>query len=433
MTTANRNNPETERLIRLKIDGASTTVNTVGEQQIGKGLSLICPFPSLEVRIPVRFQGAEKSEMSGVIHRIGVEDDPQTGLPKLRLAIRTDEGAPESHLRETVLNDDATAAAALRAATANTDPMLQRSTPSFDGSFFDILDNPSPECDAGDFSMDADELFTMDDFEDSPVATQLNEPAWADGSDLPLSVHRSDPLKTRRRQRVVALMAWMMILGIGAGGATVLGKAGVQPFGTWFQAFFGGIQAPHAIGNDAAEDALARLNHAEDASDPSESAARDELLDATPVAHVTPESEASAAHSANEDVIAAASEDSAPPAEAVEENIEETREEVSLTLPTRWPVEYASAYRLRDPNGVVVDIPGGLVRREGWIDAADKHPMIRSIKATQREGGARFIVYINGDLPRFMTAPNATGVELKLSREVTDFPGQTERVALLSR
>jgi hypothetical protein len=148
---------------------------------------------------------------------------------------------------------------------------------------------------------------------------------------------------------------------------------------------------------------------------------------------VTPESEASAAHSANEDVIAAASEDSAPSAEAVEENIEETREEVSLTLPTRWPVEYASAYRLRDPNGVVVDIPGGLVRREGWIDAADKHPMIRSIKATQREGGARFIVYINGDLPRFMTAPNATGVELKLSREVTDFPGQTERVALLSR
>ena len=83
-------------------------------------------------------------------------------------------------------------------------------------------------------------------------------------------------------------------------------------------------------------------------------------------------------------------------------------------LPTRWPVEYASGYRIRDPNGVVIDVPGGLVKKEGFLEAAKDHAMIRSIKSIQRETGARFIVYVRGELPRFMTSPKGTGVALRL-------------------
>ena len=69
---------------------------------------------------------------------------------------------------------------------------------------------------------------------------------------------------------------------------------------------------------------------------------------------------------------------------------------------------------MRDPNGVVVDVPGGLVKREGWLAEAKAHEMIRSIKSIQRESGARFVVFVNGELPRFMTSPKSKGVSLRL-------------------
>jgi hypothetical protein len=70
---------------------------------------------------------------------------------------------------------------------------------------------------------------------------------------------------------------------------------------------------------------------------------------------------------------------------------------------------------VREPNGVVVDVPGGLVKREGWLEMAGQYPMVRSIKAVQRETGARFIVYTQGEeLPRFVTEPQKTGVKLRL-------------------
>jgi len=118
-----------------------------------------------------------------------------------------------------------------------------------------------------------------------------------------------------------------------------------------------------------------------------------------------------------------------PPAESEEPVVSDN--EVSLMLPTRWPAEYANAYRLRDPNGVVIDVPGGLVKREGWLNIAAGHPMVKSVKAVQRETGARFVIFVNGDLPRFMTAPRAAGISVKLYREDAEAPAATEQVAVL--
>jgi hypothetical protein len=89
--------------------------------------------------------------------------------------------------------------------------------------------------------------------------------------------------------------------------------------------------------------------------------------------------------------------------------------EANILLPTRWPVEYATAYRVRDPAGVVVDVPGGLVKREGALNYRNQTPLVRSAKAIQRETGARFIIFVHGDeLPRFITTPQSNGVSLRL-------------------
>jgi hypothetical protein len=58
-----------------------------------------------------------------------------------------------------------------------------------------------------------------------------------------------------------------------------------------------------------------------------------------------------------------------------------------------------------------------LVKREGWLEEAKSHEMIRSIKSIQRESGARFVVYVNGALPRYMTSPKTGGVFLRLYYE----------------
>jgi hypothetical protein len=120
-----------------------------------------------------------------------------------------------------------------------------------------------------------------------------------------------------------------------------------------------------------------------------------------------------------------------PGPEVVGDEVANTPDDITILLPTRWRAEYANSYRLRNPNGVVVDVPGGLVRREGWLETGNGHPMIRSVKAVQRETGARFIVFVHGELPRFLTAAKPGGIALRLFRESGDGAGAAEQVAML--
>ena len=48
---------------------------------------------------------------------------------------------------------------------------------------------------------------------------------------------------------------------------------------------------------------------------------------------------------------------------AIGDPSEPDENETDLLLPTLGPVEKATGYRVRKPNGVVVDIPGGIVER----------------------------------------------------------------------
>ena len=75
-TFSTEKSPESPKVMRLKVMGSSSIVNTIKDQQTARGLTLVCPFPTLEVDIPIEFGDKSDPEMqSGTIHRIGVEDD----------------------------------------------------------------------------------------------------------------------------------------------------------------------------------------------------------------------------------------------------------------------------------------------------------------------------------------------------------------------
>jgi hypothetical protein len=427
-------------VVRLKVEGATAAVNTLRDQHTARGMSLVCPFPALEVDIPVRFGKAEDSMAQGTIHRIGVEDDPESGLPRLRLSVRVRE------TRSTViatpsksLLDEASRATHAPDANAQTDLDI------LSGAEFEVI---RLEDVVEESSLELGEVRTEDGAARTipiapPPLPAAAEPAWVGCGEIALPAHLGDRERTRRRRRLGSFAAWAFIFGLAAGGVYVLGRAKVVDFGSVRSAIAGFdlSGAPNedparlepiafvestapasvsAVASDAAGAATGWETHVEAVADP-----------AVEPSATVPESELAA--SEPEPAEAAPSEAPSPPIEALVATAAPAGEEDTITLPTRWPAEYASAYRLRNPNGVVVDVPGALVAREGWLDIGDDHPMVHAIKAMQRETGARFVVYVNGELPRFITAPKSNGIALKLVRDAATLAGQTQEVAALQK
>ena len=442
-----------ENVVRLHIDGVKTAVNTLRDQETARGLSLICPFPALEVDIPVRF--GEKSQLStGAIHRIGVEDDPQTGLPRLRLSIRTRETRPtvvaktsESLLRSVQRKASAEATGEVSVPAA---PKPSGMRPA-DGSWADFLTEISTPEERGD------ESYSMHGASDRDE----DEPKWASGAEVPLPEELAGRLITRRRYRMVRHVAGAFVLGMLAASLYLFDRAGVVSFSNIkdriVAAVFGESEETSAessalVSVDPAPEVTPEQvsGVSEEApslasATPQPAALNEKALSAAPMdAAYTPGpnpltealdiAPAAAAAKTPETEIENAG--AAEPETSVAENMPGAEEEaasaegdVTLLLPTRWPVEYATAYRVREPNGVVVDVPGGLVKREGWLEDGKANPMVRSIKSIQRESGARFIVYVNGELPRFITTPKTNGVSLRLYLEGDDM--KTAAVASL--
>ena len=77
------------KVVKLRIDGADSTVNTIENSTKGERVSLVCPFPALEVDIPVSLG----EDRQGTLQRIAVEEDKETGLPRLKLSIFTEKGS----------------------------------------------------------------------------------------------------------------------------------------------------------------------------------------------------------------------------------------------------------------------------------------------------------------------------------------------------
>ena len=432
-----------ENVVRLHIDGMKTAVNTLMDQESAGGISLLCPFPALEVEIPVRF-GESGNMSTGAVHRIGVEDDPETGLPRLRLSIRSRE------TRSTVV---AKTSESLLRAVRPTPPSEEtgeiavpavekrsRMRPA-DGSWADFLTEISkPE-------EDRDEAYSMHGT-DGPE----DEPKWASGAEVPLPEEIAERLVTRRRFRMVRHVAGAFVLGMLVASLYLFDRAGVVSFSHIKDRIVASVFG-EAEASSTEPSALTTVETAPGVAPTQVSEISDEV---TSVASAAPKPSAS-----NESTVSAAPADAAytpgpnpltdalniaPASAPVETSVSEVEGEnaaaspasddaaseegdITLLLPTRWPVEYATAYRVREPNGVVVDVPGGLVKREGWLEDGKESAMVRSIKSIQRESGARFIVYVNGELPRFITTPKTNGVSLRLYLEEDTM--KTEAVASL--
>ena len=420
----NVNSRESVEVVRLRVEGASSTVNTLRDQQTARGLSLICPFPALEVEIPISFgSGTVDPANRGTIHRIGVEDDPESGLPRLRLSIRAVDPGPTVVVKPPPLP----------IATAQTDLNL------ISGDVEIQEDEEKTEEDQPlDFIRGArfvDDLEMIEPIEAEGHA----DPAWVGCGELPLPGKIGNMAKTRRRRKLAGFMAWVAVLGLAGAGGYVLEKAGVIDIES-VRAHIAGFDMTPAVVREPAQiiDELSLVDEV-DLEEPGEvtQEGRDEIgeredqeilaeigmsrAEPDPIIETVASVEVTPVHG-----------EPVKEPEAVEAPATSSRE-ISFVLPTRWPAEYANAYRLRDPNGVVVDIPGGLVKKEGWLEIGKDYPMIKSVKAVQREIGARYVIFINGELPRFMTAPKTGGILLKLTREIPEGAGATEQIAVLEK
>ena len=448
-------------VVRLKVDGADLAVNTLRDQQTARGLSLICPFPALEVEIPVAFgEGGTDPARRGTIHRIGVEDDPSTGLPRLRLSLRAHESrATVVSAPSQSLLDEVSRMTEAPDARAKTD--------------LDVLSDVGIELedDLSDILKDTEQDSPIDLFEQRsarptppplPVLDfipETDEPAWVGCGELPLPDQITDRARTRRRGRIASAAAWLVVLGLAVGGVYVLDRAGVLSLDSLRERIAGFSidsdaaapiaeieeeQAPAVadvvdLEEEAApvateEPAVSSYSGSDPVAEPALPEEGEEMLaDAEAIAEPAPAMVETVSLLAQEVALEEVPAEAPAQVDEVEAEVVVSDDEVSFVLPTRWPAEYANAYRLRDPNGVVVDIPGGLIKREGWLEIGKDHPMIRSVKAVQRETGARYVVFVNGSLPRFMTAPKTGGIMLRLYRDSVEEPGETEQVAMLEK
>ncbi|MBN2530524.1 MAG: hypothetical protein JXR76_29325 [Deltaproteobacteria bacterium] len=487
------NDGQSDNIVKLQVDGASRVVNTIQDQKTAMGRSLVCPFPALEVDIPIRFTDAGGEECEGRIHRIGVEDDPETGLPKLRLSVRTVKDDRETMLRapaeELLAEASALTAVPQEVVTATHSTMDDFAEMGVTDTGIDVVvdfpedrrvtaesleaavsaslssvDIPRPntqiseEIELGDnVLMDrlfddlqettTAELLSLEDVDACKLQEHKGDPQWVCYSDMPIPSAIKERAQTRRRRRAVAIAAWMMVLGIAAGGVYVLGKAGVVNVDKAKQYVSMDDSTPKAT------DSLAQLSDKSEATEAAQTRAltdavvtdeRPELVEAAAEEMAEIEAtdgkmvdagDAEASEVAvNEEV---AENDDVVVSSESEMNAEEEKDAVSalstdVVLPTRWPAEFATSYRLQNPNGVVVDVPGGLVKREGWLTLKEGDKIIRSIKAVQRENGARFIVYVHGNLPNFKTSPRNGGIRLSLYYDAREQKSSdTQQVAML--
>jgi hypothetical protein len=262
---------------------------------------------------------------------------------------------------------------------------------------------------------------------------QDDEPAWVDCGELPLPEEYLARSTTRRRYKLAGRAAWLIAFALFVAGGYVLERTGwidVQSIRTRIAGFSldETLSAPRGeqklplveppipeeiaeVARENAKSGVTTVAEAESVAAPVSTVA--EAAEIAPVSSISKVVELKAEPEQNDEP----TKEAAPPTtESAATNRADSQNIDTIFLPTRWPVEYVTGYRVRNPNGVVLDVPGGLVRREGWLEMATLHPMIRSVKVIQRETGARFIIYVHGELPGFMTNPLAEGVSLRLYR-----------------
>ena len=437
------NGKETAQMVRLKVEGARCAVNTIQEHRTAKGISLICPFPALEVDVPVSYSGADEIEVRrGAIHRIGVEDDPRTGLPRLRLSIRTaNERSTSSYSSIPSAQSDSRDSIPPESDERAVTDLNLLAEGWIDSSSGQLLN------DAGHIGgITREDGFGMDEL---MLENDSGDPAWVANQELPMPSEISGRAKSSLRFKAAKAALWLFVIGLTAAGGFALHKSGLVDVDN-IRSYIAGFNLDSHVGavknEELKKDPAPRkssvkkspLIESETAAVGEKIADRPDRIATEPSVEPSAEPPVELPKPGPEVVLAGTDKEEAigqgddskkeEPEDAEAVGIDPN--EVTVLLPTRWGTEFATAYRMRNPNAVVVDVPGGLVRREGWLKPEVNHPMVDSVKMIQRETGARFVVYVNGELPRFMTDPRNVGVSLRLYR-LPDESAKTQQVALL--
>jgi len=363
--------PEKPQIIKVKLSGSEHPVATLSQETDPGGLSLVCPFPSLRLDTPIEVQvpSADGSVTlrQARLRKIGVMVDPEIGLPRMSLRVEfVPDVEPVSKVEPI--------------------PEVECTSPK-------LSEQPAVE---GAWTVG--EITELKD-EDPPWSIQAAE------FTLPEEYIALKPKKGRHLGSMVfsavALIVAVCLGGFGLYQARVIDPQGIRAWiegldmvrhqaGLAFKDLMTPAQQPQAILVSRTASVMKPV-----VKEPLQIKTAGFTLE-TPVA---PEPVAS------ENVLAPT--DQASASQPVDKGPD-------ILLKTKWPVEYAKAYRLKSPNGVVIDVPGAISPwKDGYVRLS--HPFVKCAKVAHIEGGVRFILYTEGeDLPNFTIGYKAQGVSIRL-------------------
>jgi hypothetical protein len=445
-------------VVKLSLGEGQRTLNVIPVGLEGETLTLVCPFPVLPLDLPVSvtLPGEEGAgPVSAVIRRVGVEMMGENELPRFKLQLTIDSRAgygkdketlvpivvqaiapePEQDDDEEEVEDDSVE----EVETAAAEETEERSPSKDDGlgSGFDTIDDsiatdraeiswsqgegfdwPDPAALASDsFAIEPDELSEPGDV---PLDFDDDDPPWVDGDfDLPTTEATPQERSTRWPTRLAVSLAFIIsILAMGYVMRQPLIEAIEPVIGEELSLAILGLGVSPA---DAARPAIDPLEEVERATTTRVVAEEQE-----------PAENAAPANEQLDDALALGEEIDEEPLDELDElgNIDETADDESnsaddpsieqtddylrVMLPTRWPVTTASSYRLNDPPGIVVDVPGGMAsERARWIDTSNER--VRSVRVLERQDGVRFVIYLNDEIvPRYRVGYSRGGVTVDL-------------------
>jgi hypothetical protein len=443
-------------VVKLCLGQGQPALNVLPVGLDGETLTLVCPFPVLPLEVPVNvtLPGEEDAgPVPAVIRRIGVELAGDSEIPRFKLHLALD---PRSHDASDdgpiVVHDESSHAGhdlgALEADVTDRiggDPVRDEdkapdaesaSSPAVETEDDDVsvewhqkIEWPGlHEMETLERAQGPDELSSADD-----ASPDFDDPPWAISEfDPPHAEEIPEPRQSRWTVRLGVTLALLASV-------FAVGYVTRQPLASLLAPLIGQELAYTSLGLSQPGHAVPRLEELEittapavaatpaaplveeAASAPQDDSAADpaepvDLAPAAPAEETAEESVATEDDAAAEDAAEPADGPVAPAEEAAaastgsDPTVEQSEDTLRIVLPTQWPVTSATSYRLHDPTGIVIDVPGAMAaERARWIDTSNER--VRSVRVLEREDGVRFIIYLNDEVvPRYRVGYSRLGV-----------------------
>lgn len=421
-------------VVKLSMGEGLPSLNVLPVGLEGDTLTLLCPFPVLPVEVPVNVTlpgDDDGRQIAAMIRRVGVEMMGEIGIPRFKLQLDLTAGGHDAEMNELpiVVDDgqfeleferrddaphphhnvfeviDEMAEDDAAAASPADEVDLLESTQSDDSE--DGAPASVPDIREADMSWTAGEMLSasvggpkelknpMLTWGESGDGEALvdDDPPWVAEHD-PQVVHAALDDSARRRSRWPIRTAIVLTLIVSA---LAIGYEMREQIAPLVSPFIGEELTLAALGM-----APARVSSAPDVATPEE-------------AGVGERSDPSSAAVAATAPVAEADQEVTDETESTPDpSVEASSDQLRVILPTRWPVTEARSYRLNEPTGIVVDVPGGMAsERARWIDTA--HERVRSVRVLERSDGVRFIIYLNDEsVPRYRVGYSRSGVTVDI-------------------